>query len=350
MGRKLKVPILHHLNADSSWLLQLPRPESAGSERTSSHYFNILLDPWLKGPQTDVAWWFSTQWHAEQSAFQSIADVERLASSTEDNDHKEDSVSESQSAEEINDEEASIYECQFDGCASHHLKNCTIDVVAISHEFTDHCHKDTLLELPPSVKVIAPSRAAALIGSWRHFENVYEMPLFTGTQTDWRETCISPLPSWLSIARLIDERDPLYLHAATMISFSSSGGNAAQCVIYTAHGITLETAEPIIEAVPPLKPLCLIHGLHDVALPMMQQINLGALNGLRLYRTLKPKYWFGTHDEDKTAGGLVRHMLRRKVLSVEEAMESEKDAEESNSPLDPIPFAYIANGASRHLS
>jgi L-ascorbate metabolism protein UlaG (beta-lactamase superfamily) len=30
-----------------------------------------------------------------------------------------------------------------------------IDVVAISHEFTDHCHKDTLLEVSKDVPVLA---------------------------------------------------------------------------------------------------------------------------------------------------------------------------------------------------
>lgn len=30
-----------------------------------------------------------------------------------------------------------------------------IDVVAVSHEFTDHCHRETLLEVHPDVPVVA---------------------------------------------------------------------------------------------------------------------------------------------------------------------------------------------------
>lgn len=43
-------PILTHLNGDSTWLLQLPRHGNSGRSR-----FNVLIDPWLSGPQTDVA-------------------------------------------------------------------------------------------------------------------------------------------------------------------------------------------------------------------------------------------------------------------------------------------------------
>lgn len=60
-----------------------------------------------------------------------------------------------------------------------------IDAVAISHEFTDHCHKATLLELPKSTPVFAWSKAAKLIKGWGHFENVIEVKRFKG---DWRET------------------------------------------------------------------------------------------------------------------------------------------------------------------
>ena len=60
-----------------------------------------------------------------------------------------------------------------------------IDAVAISHEFTDHCHKATLLELPKSTPVYAWSKAAKLISGWKHFDQVIEVKRFKG---DWRET------------------------------------------------------------------------------------------------------------------------------------------------------------------
>jgi hypothetical protein len=121
-------PLLHHLNADSSWLLQIPRPLDEIEEGTRK-YFNILIDPWLSGPQSDVASWFSTQWHATDSKVGSIKEVEELILRIEGATKQDDMVKEER-------------------------KSC-IDVVVICHEFTDHCHKDTLLELDEDVPVFA---------------------------------------------------------------------------------------------------------------------------------------------------------------------------------------------------
>ncbi|KAL8359400.1 hypothetical protein RB601_007871 [Gaeumannomyces tritici] len=69
-------PVLVHLNADTTWLIQLPyprraeRPPPAGRSR-----FNLLLDPWLQGPQSDVASWFSTQWHVTEPSVATIAEL-----------------------------------------------------------------------------------------------------------------------------------------------------------------------------------------------------------------------------------------------------------------------------------
>ena len=125
-------PILHHLNADTSWLLQIPRsprpsgPLSSPTPCPSSRrrYFNVLLDPWLSGTQSDVASWFSTQWHAESSAYGSVGDVERLCARME--------------GEGDETEVEAIVDGDGDG-ADRDKTGSLIDAVAISHEFTDHC-------------------------------------------------------------------------------------------------------------------------------------------------------------------------------------------------------------------
>lgn len=126
-------PLLHHLNADSSWLLQIPRPIGE-VEKGRRKYFNVLIDPWLAGPQSDVAAWFSTQWHADESRVGSIGAVEELIGGLErmvrGDDAEEDLAME-------DEEEDRSY----------------IDAVVICHEFTDHCHQDTLLEVAKSVPV-----------------------------------------------------------------------------------------------------------------------------------------------------------------------------------------------------
>jgi hypothetical protein len=75
-------PVLHHLNADTSWLLQIPRPANA-VKHGSRIYYNVLIDPWFVGGQSDVARWFSQQFHATPSAVKSVTEVEELARQVE---------------------------------------------------------------------------------------------------------------------------------------------------------------------------------------------------------------------------------------------------------------------------
>lgn len=136
-------PLLHHLNADSSWLLQIPRPIEKlnglgvnGGRGRARKYFNILVDPWLAGPQSDVAAWFSTQWHADESRVGSVGAVEELIGGLERTVRGEDAEEDMDMDDEGEGEERSC-----------------IDAVVICHEFTDHCHKDTLLEVDERVPV-----------------------------------------------------------------------------------------------------------------------------------------------------------------------------------------------------
>jgi hypothetical protein len=92
-----------------------------------------------------------------------------------------------------------------------------------------------------------------------------------------------------------------------------------------------------------------------VSISWGQQLNLGVHNGLQAQRKLHAKYWVGTHDEVKKGGGLVGWFLRRKVLSLEEALlEEEKrldNAEKMESKVkwDEIHFEEVGNGESRVL-
>ena len=328
-------PVLHHLNADSSWLLQIPRPESA-SRRGGRFYYNILIDPWLAGGQSDVAKWFSTQYHAEKSKIGSIAAVEELLRSTETlaSGLRLGAGRTSDVAENPENGEVGSF----------------IDVVAIGHEFTDHCHQETLMDVNPDVPVLAADKAADIIRKWSHFRVVHTIPLFTQKSSDWRATSVPPLPEWLGISRLITKGEHVNLHAAMMITFNngfersklvvvdgeSSGvesndtkhgsfgeEDTAEAVIYTPHGIKCPDLALVPSATPPIETLALLHGLHDVSLNLGQQINLGGHNGLQAQRLLDAKYWIGTHDEIKDGHGMIGMFLRRKVISVEDALKDE---------------------------
>ncbi|CAI9625677.1 hypothetical protein GT037_006818 [Alternaria burnsii] len=350
-------PILHHLNADTSWLLQIPRPANA-VKHGSRIYYNVLIDPWFVGGQSDVAKWFSQQFHATESAVKSVAEVEELARQVEilAGGLRMGRKGRKRNIEEVEEESY-------------------VDCVAVSHEFTDHCHKETLLEVHRDVPVLATEQAANLISSWNHFRTVITTPTFTDN-ADWHDYSLSPLPSWLSISRLTASGDSLYYHSALLITFathpflstatpkkrlsslsingdgaedfsSNINGEEAECVIYTPHGIPHEALSPIAKADPPLHTLAFLHGLHDVSISSAQQLNLGAKNGVLAQRILRAKYWVATHDEVKKGGGFISWFLRRKVWTVEDALKEARADDEGE--FTDVRFQDMRNGESRVL-
>ncbi|ETI20524.1 hypothetical protein G647_08561 [Cladophialophora carrionii CBS 160.54] len=115
-----------HLNADTSFLLTFsPKPNSPTNEVASSDgAFSVLIDPWLDGPSIVTAPWFAKTEHTIPSAVQHLSELPAP------------------------------------------------DVVIVSQNKPDHCHKATLLQLPPEGKTIiaAEPGAAKAIKSWNHFD------------------------------------------------------------------------------------------------------------------------------------------------------------------------------------
>lgn len=239
-------------------------------------------------------------------------------------------------------------------------KRSYIDAVIISHEFTDHCNKQTLLELDSDTPVFATKSAADLIRSWAHFRLVQETPPFSSTCTDWRKTSLYPLPKWLGISRMVTRSDALYYHSAILVTFdlgpidvkdSLEGLNAAEAIIYTPHGIHAKDLSHLPSARPAVKTLALLHGLHDIKISV-KQLNLGAHNGLQAQRMCQARYWVSTHDEIKTACGLIAPFLYRTVLTLQEAIEGERRVtgrildESELSDVKEVAFVELSNGES----
>jgi L-ascorbate metabolism protein UlaG (beta-lactamase superfamily) len=359
-------PILHHLNADTSWLLQIPRPANA-VKHGSRIYFNVLIDPWFVGGQSDVAKWFSQQFHATESAVRSVAEVDELARQVEI----------LAGGIRMGTGRRTKAPAAADG-------ETFVDAVAISHEFTDHCHKETLLEVHRDVPVFATEQAASLISGWNHFRTVTTTPTFKDN-ADWHDYSLPPLPSWLSISRLTADKDALFYHSALLITFAthpflshatpkkrsslfingegtddfsaSTQSEAAECCIYTPHGIPHTALTPIATADPPLHTLAFLHGLHDVSISAAQQLNLGAKNGLLAQRILKAKYWVATHDEVKQGGGFISWWLRRKAWTLEDALKEAKaelNGQDTHmggygDEFEDVRFQDMSNGESRVL-
>lgn len=291
-------PILVHLNADTTWLIQLPYPSSAPA-LAGRKRFNILLDPWLQGPQSDVAAWFSTQWHLVEPSLKTMDELNSLLAGLEAGS------------------EASI-----------ETETSYIDVVAISHEFTDHCHQATLEELPKSTPVFATDMAADLIRSWDHFDTVTTTPGFSSSTEDWKTSLsVSGLPPWVGIGRIITEGNALYYHSAIMIAFDLG---EPETILYSPHGIQASDLTCIRE--PGLSTLALLHGLHDVRIWMTKQLNLGALNGIKAVGECGARYWIATHDEVKKGGGFISYMLQRTQYTLKQAVEAEEQRMEGQVP------------------
>ena len=235
-----------------------------------------------------------------------------------------------------------------------------IDAVVISHEFTDHCNKSTLLELDPETPVFATKSAADLIRSWNHFTMVQETPPFPATGSDWRNTSLNPLPQWLGISRMITRSDALYYHSAILVTFDlysidvkgpSEVLSPAEAIIYTPHGIHAKDLSHLPSATPAIKILALLHGLHDIKISV-KQLNLGAHNGLQAQRMCQAKYWVSTHDEIKKGSGLITPFLYRTVLTLQEAIEGERRSkgrisdESELSDVREVVFVELSNGES----
>lgn len=213
-----------------------------------------------------------------------------------------------------------------------------IDAIVISHEFADHCHKNTLLEFSPETPVFATDKAAKLIISWKHFTAVQVIPLFTARDLDWRRTSTDPLPPWIGISRICSNSDPINLHAALIIAFNL-GVNASsdntkcdmdegEAIIYSPHGTPAERFGVLNSAMPPLRALALLHGLDEVSIGPFQAVNLGAHNGLKAQRISQSKYWVLTHDEVRIEKGLISPFIRRKAIDLEEAKVKEREEAE----------------------
>jgi hypothetical protein len=341
----IKRPVLTHANADTTWLIQLPYPP--GLSFSGRLFYNILIDPWLDGPQSDVAGWFSTQWHAIKSSVRTISELDERLKEIESLAEEQVMKLNKRSRSDSQQSKPSTY----------------IDAVAISHEFTDHCHKATLLELDPSVPVFATEKAANLIRSWNHFHQVYLPATFSARQLDWRETSKVSLPEWIGISRIVTDSDALYYHSALLFAFNLSGRSSplvtgdhkdetAEAIIYSPHGINADDLSHLPRANPAISTLALMHGLHDVGITLTKQLNLGAYNGLRAQRICRARYWVGTHDEVKIGGGLLAPFLRRTVITIPEALEKEKAENrklEKNSSLadmEGVNFAELRSGES----
>lgn len=317
-------PLIHHLNADTSWLIQIPRND--GHPRP---YYNVLLDAWLQGPQIEFYSILHEQDHTVPSAFQTVAEIETFA-----------------------------HEIETKACALRGMKvpekssTGYIDVAACALRGTDHVNENTLRQLHPSVPVLVREDAEHLVKAYKHFETIVLLPHF---QRDWRDTRLSVIPEWLGIGCLTQKKDVQGIHKGIVVSFTSTGLEQAEAIIYTPHGIFVDEMAFLTSREPALRILALIHGLLNVKVGLSwigyMDANLGAHNGLKLQRMLDAKHWVATHDESKIEKGLTSWILTQNPITLEQALEREKEeARGEERDFGSPNFFPVGNGESLVLA
>ncbi|PVH88361.1 hypothetical protein DL98DRAFT_509076 [Cadophora sp. DSE1049] len=294
-----------HLNSDASFLLTfqplLKFPPPSGQTPST---FTVVLDPWLVGPSKFLHSKFSISRHKAESCITSLNQLSE------------------------------------------------IDLVVISQDKSDHCHKETLTQLPRSggkTLILAEPSAAKVIRSWKHFapEKVITLPKFEDPRSRKPSNIYRiPIPSTSSNGRpgevtvtfLAQKPDITRVHTAIGItyrpphniepslemtppatpksqSFSSTCEDRALSVIHAPHGCTYKTIERYATT----------HLIEQQALPLTALLHCfdriqnvwylggnicsGLPGGQRIAQGLCAKVWISAHDGEKELKGLANKKI-----------------------------------------
>ncbi|KAG4438534.1 hypothetical protein IFR05_006008 [Cadophora sp. M221] len=294
-----------HLNSDASFLLTfqplLSFPPPPGQSPST---FTVVLDPWLAGPSKFLHSKFSISRHKAESC---IASLNQLPE---------------------------------------------VDIVVISQDKSDHCHKETLTQLPRSggkTLILAEPSAAKVIRGWKYFapEKVINLPKFEDPRSGKKSNIYRiPIPSTSSnghpgevtVTFLAQKPDITRVHTAIGItyrppynfdtslemtppatpksqSFSSTYSDQALSVIHAPHGCTYKTIERyatshlIEQAALPLTALLHCFDRIQNAWYLGGNICSGLPGGQRIAQGLCAKVWISAHDGEKELKGMANKKI-----------------------------------------
>ncbi|EKD19290.1 uncharacterized protein L3040_009270 [Drepanopeziza brunnea f. sp. 'multigermtubi'] len=294
---------IKHLNSDASFLLTFqPIPCCPPCPDQQANSFKILLDPWLSGPSKVLNSRFSIVRH------------------------------------------------KFDACVRSLNELDEVDLVVISQSKSDHCHKETLTQLPRTggkTLILAEPAAAKLIRGWNYFapEKVITLPKFEESRPCKRSAIYRiPIPSAyrdgrpgeVTIASLAQKADLTRLHSAIGITYlppvdeqvhemtppaapsssiSHTTGDRALSLIHAPHGISYKTLRPYARShlIPqeafPLT--ALLHCFHRIQNSWYLGGNIcsGLPGGIEVAQKLRAQVWISAHDGEKDVRGLANRNL-----------------------------------------
>ena len=295
---------IQHLNTDCTFLLAFSPAYNTAEEHPHRFpgAFTILIDPWLSGGSSIIHPTFQYTKHTDKPHITSLADLKQ-----------------------------------------------PIDLIIISQDKPDHCHRETLCSLPKNkhVNILATRAAAKKIKSWSFFDenNIHIIPPYNPHDEDSLITIALPAytstgsPGELTIAHLPTKYDLTKVHDAIAITyrppstiFSSTPSQPSQTqnkplsLLYTPHGISPATLAPYLKShLHPQSALpltALIHAFSHERNPscLGGSVVRGAPGGLELLRELggSVQTWISAHDAPLERRGWSVKWLKSRILGREE--------------------------------
>ncbi|KAI9834809.1 MAG: hypothetical protein M1838_005483, partial [Thelocarpon superellum] len=315
---------IRHLNADSTFLLTFqPVRDSPPSPGLVPGSFSILFDPWLFGASELFHRTFNVSEHTIPSCIPSLTALPEP------------------------------------------------DLVCISQGKPDHCHRETLCQLPADhtkTLILADPHAAKIIRSWRYFhpDKVQVLDKYDerkARRETLRRFTIPPistagLPGEVTIAHIPSRRDLAGLHSAIGITYRAPTSappfapapsampltppdtpptsdstclrpfvrshDRAISVLYAPHGVSYPHVQAyasshlVSEAALPLT--ALLHSFDRVQNPwwLGGNVSSGVPGGLEIARNLLARCWISAHDEEKVIGGVTAYPIRTRKYRPEE--------------------------------
>ncbi|KIV87962.1 hypothetical protein B0A52_05637 [Exophiala mesophila] len=279
-----KRPTITRLNDDTSWLVSIPHPDDDGVSGGPS-FFNFLVDPWFHTKQVIISEWFLVQWHVHESRISSIADLEEFLQHTIGQKRHPATIS---------------------------VPTSYIDAVIVSHDTTDHCHKETLKQVSAAVPIFASPSAAREISSWKHFRTVVSLPQGNQAKFDWRTANLHPLPGWLGMKHLSQGEHFDSLYGGIALYFTKSASSlGVEALIYAPHGIKASAATWLGAAEPKVELVALIYPWTEAKI-MGLAATYGREEGEKLLLGTKSRYWIDTHDGEKISSGILSWFLAKR--------------------------------------
>lgn len=156
-----------------------------------------------------------------------------------------------------------------------------IDFIFISHPFTDHCNKETLMQFDKDIPVISRSGTLKKISGWNHFSVLIP---------------IEEAPFKIRVIPSTSLLDPV--HFAFLIE------NADGALIYAPHGTK-------VNRLPEADVLITTTTTFELPFWLGGTINLGYKHALRAKKLCGASVLIATHDEKKVGKGLVEKLAHK---------------------------------------